>query len=120
MAAGRGARFHPSRLAAARRAPQYDGEFVARDVVRDWFCAAICYPRHRSHHPRSFAMTTMLAAAPEPPTVGQTARWLAGRSFASWREEFDRQGYLVFERVLAPEFVEDIRTALAPHLAREL
>src|SRR4029450_11597293 len=50
----------------------------------------------------------------------QAAPWLKGRSFASWREEFDRQGFLIFERVLSPEQVAAIRAALAPHLARDL
>jgi len=65
-------------------------------------------------------MTTMLSAAPEPSTVDQTSRWLGARSFASWRQEFDQRGYLVFERVLSPDVVDDIRTALKPHLARDL
>jgi ectoine hydroxylase-related dioxygenase (phytanoyl-CoA dioxygenase family) len=63
---------------------------------------------------------TMLSPAPGPSTVDQTSRWLAGRSFTSWRQQFDERGYLIFERVLAPEFVDDIRAALAPHLARDL
>src|SRR5436305_12606166 len=50
----------------------------------------------------------------------QAAPWLKGRSFDSWREEFDRQGYLIFERVLSTEQVAAIRAALAPHLARDL
>src|SRR6185369_6382755 len=50
----------------------------------------------------------------------QAAPWLKGRSFNSWREEFDRQGYLIFERVLSAENVAAIRAALAPHLARDL
>ena len=50
----------------------------------------------------------------------QSAPWLGGRSFASWREEFDRRGYLIFERVLTQDGVADIRAALAPHLARDL
>src|SRR5215212_10727200 len=50
----------------------------------------------------------------------QLAPWLQGRSFESWREEFDRRGYLIFERVLAPADVTDIRHALAPFLARDL
>src|SRR5215468_8101332 len=50
----------------------------------------------------------------------QAAPWLKGRSFASWREEFDRQGFLIFERVLSPANVAAIRAALAPHLARDL
>lgn len=50
----------------------------------------------------------------------QAAPWLQGRAFESWREEFDRRGYLMFERVLSPADVTAIRAALAPHLARDL
>jgi ectoine hydroxylase-related dioxygenase (phytanoyl-CoA dioxygenase family) len=50
----------------------------------------------------------------------QAAPWLGGRSFASWREEFDSHGYLIFERVLRQDRVAEIRAALAPHLARDL
>jgi Phytanoyl-CoA dioxygenase (PhyH) len=50
----------------------------------------------------------------------QAAPWLGERSFASWREEFDRRGYLIFERVLPQDRVAEIRAALAPHLARDL
>ena len=50
----------------------------------------------------------------------QASPWLKGRSFESWREEFDRRGYLIFERVLSTEQVAAIRAALAPHLARDL
>ena len=54
-------------------------------------------------------------------TIAERASpWLKGRSFASLKEEFDRSGYLIFERVLAPERVAEIRAALAPHLARDL
>src|SRR4051794_2087304 len=63
---------------------------------------------------------TMLSAAPELSTIDRAARWLEGRSFASWRQEFDQRGYLIFERVLSPQFVGDIRAALAPHLERDL
>ena len=55
-----------------------------------------------------------------PTSIEQASPWLKGRSFASWREEFDRRGYLIFERVLSPDRVADIRGALAPHLARDL
>jgi ectoine hydroxylase-related dioxygenase (phytanoyl-CoA dioxygenase family) len=55
-----------------------------------------------------------------PTTIEQASAWLQGRSFASWRDEFDRRGYLIFERVLPPERVAEIRTALAPFLARDL
>jgi hypothetical protein len=50
----------------------------------------------------------------------QTAPWLRGRSFASWRDEFDNRGYLIFEHVLPQDQVTEIRAALAPHLARNL
>jgi len=53
-------------------------------------------------------------------TAEQASPWLEGRSFSSWREEFDRRGYLIFERVLAPDRVGEIRAALAPYLARNL
>ena len=53
-------------------------------------------------------------------TMEQAAPWFRGRSFASWREEFDRRGYLIFERVLSADQVAAIRAALAPHLARDL
>src|SRR5258705_4860602 len=53
-------------------------------------------------------------------TAEQASPWFKGRSFASLREEFDRSGYLIFERVLAPDRVAEIRAALAPHLARDL
>src|SRR5882757_9704527 len=52
--------------------------------------------------------------------AAQTTSWFNGRTFESWREEFDRRGYLIFERVLSPAKVADIRAALAPHLARDL
>src|ERR1700682_2821021 len=53
-------------------------------------------------------------------TAEQASPWLKGRTFESWREEFDRRGYLIFERVLSPANVAGIRTALAPFLARDL
>lgn len=65
-------------------------------------------------------MTAMLSAVPEPSTIDPAASWLQGRPFASWRRQFDERGYVIFERVLAPEFVQNLRAALAPHLARDL
>src|SRR3954454_19488620 len=53
-------------------------------------------------------------------TAEQASPWLKGRSFASLKDEFDRSGYLIFERVLAPDRVAELRAALAPHLARDL
>jgi len=52
--------------------------------------------------------------------AAQTTAWFEGRSFQSYRDEFDRRGYLIFERVLSPDGVAEIRAALAPHLARDL
>jgi ectoine hydroxylase-related dioxygenase (phytanoyl-CoA dioxygenase family) len=65
-------------------------------------------------------MTSMPYDAGNPTTVEQAAPWLKGRAFASWREEFDCRGYLIFERVLAPNRVAQLRAALAPFLARDL
>jgi len=50
----------------------------------------------------------------------QAAPWLGGKSFASWRDDFDRRGYLIFERVLTQERIAEIRSALTPYLARDL
>ncbi len=50
----------------------------------------------------------------------QAAPWLNGRTFESRREEFDHRGYLIFDGVLPPAKVAEIRAALAPYLARDL
>ena len=55
-----------------------------------------------------------------PTTIELASPWLKGRTFASWREDFDSRGYLIFERVLSPDRVAGLRTALAPFLARDL
>ena len=55
-----------------------------------------------------------------PTAIEQASPWLQGRAFASWREQFDSSGYLIFERVLSPDHVAEIRTALAPYLERDL
>jgi ectoine hydroxylase-related dioxygenase (phytanoyl-CoA dioxygenase family) len=55
-----------------------------------------------------------------PTTIELASAWLKGRTFASWRDEFDRRGYLIFERALPPDRVAEIRTALAPFLERDL
>jgi len=52
--------------------------------------------------------------------AAQMTSWFNGRTFESWREEFDRCGYLIFERVLSTAKVAEIRAALAPHLARDM
>src|SRR5882757_6905166 len=55
-----------------------------------------------------------------PTTIEQASAWLQGRTFASWRDEFDHRGFLIFEHVLPPDRVTEIRTALAPFLERDL
>src|SRR4030081_2070227 len=55
-----------------------------------------------------------------PTTIELASPWLKGRTFASWREEFDSSVYLIFERVLSPDHVAEIRAALAPFLERDL
>jgi ectoine hydroxylase-related dioxygenase (phytanoyl-CoA dioxygenase family) len=54
-----------------------------------------------------------------PSAVEQASPWLDGRTFASWQDQFDHRGYLIFERVLPPDRVAELRTALAPHLAAD-
>ncbi len=44
------------------------------------------------------------------------APWLKGRSVEDWRRQFDRDGYITFEKVLTPARLKEIRTALAPYL----
>jgi ectoine hydroxylase-related dioxygenase (phytanoyl-CoA dioxygenase family) len=46
--------------------------------------------------------------------------WLQGRSFEDWHDEFDRRGFVIFERVLPADKVAAIRAALAPHIERDL
>ena len=46
--------------------------------------------------------------------------YLGDRSLADWREQYDRDGYLLFERVLDPEQLAQLRTALAPSLEADV
>ncbi|MEO1250933.1 MAG: phytanoyl-CoA dioxygenase family protein [Pseudomonadota bacterium] len=46
--------------------------------------------------------------------------WLSGRSFDAWRAQFDRDGYIIFNRVLSENALRDIRRGLAPHFAAEV
>ena len=41
-------------------------------------------------------------------------------AFKAKREEFDREGYVLFESVLGPEMIESICAALAPYLAADI
>jgi len=61
-----------------------------------------------------------LLAQPVPPDSLQASPLLQGRSFEDWRDEFDRRGFLIFERVLPADKIAEIRAALAPHLGRDL
>lgn len=47
-------------------------------------------------------------------------RWLDGRSFDEWREQFDREGYIIFESVLSAAELQRYRDALAPWLEKNL
>jgi len=42
--------------------------------------------------------------------------WLSERSFEDWREQFDRDGFIIFENVLGENQLADIRGAMAPYL----
>src|SRR3981189_3413163 len=55
-----------------------------------------------------------------PTAIEQASPWLQERTFASWREQFDSSGFLLLQRVLSPDHVAEIRTALAPYLERDL
>ncbi|HEY2247817.1 MAG TPA: phytanoyl-CoA dioxygenase family protein, partial [Bradyrhizobium sp.] len=61
-----------------------------------------------------------MAQAAVADSAQQATPWLQGRAFESWREQFDANGFLIFERVLTPDTVAAIRAALAPYLARDL
>ncbi len=54
--------------------------------------------------------------SPQQNEVNALSDWLAGRLFDDWRAQFDRDGYLVFESVLTPHELSDIKKALAPYL----
>lgn len=58
----------------------------------------------------------------QPPAIPETdiAQWLQGRSFADWRAQFDKDGYLIFERILGDDDLNDLRAALAPWLNSDL
>jgi ectoine hydroxylase-related dioxygenase (phytanoyl-CoA dioxygenase family) len=61
-----------------------------------------------------------MAQAASPDFHVQGSPWMQGRSFEDWRGEFDRRGFVIFERVLPAEKVAAIRAALAPHLGQDL
>ncbi|MEM8772731.1 MAG: phytanoyl-CoA dioxygenase family protein [Pseudomonadota bacterium] len=47
-------------------------------------------------------------------------QWLGGRSFADWRTDFDRNGYVIFENILPDETIEAVRAALRPYLDADI
>jgi ectoine hydroxylase-related dioxygenase (phytanoyl-CoA dioxygenase family) len=42
--------------------------------------------------------------------------WLGGRPFEDWRAQFDRDGYLIFNKVLTADQLSEIQNALDPYL----
>src|SRR5260370_33492493 len=56
---------------------------------------------------------------PMPTTIEQASPWLQGRTFASWREEFDHRGYLFFVPGLSSPPGGGIPTTPPPSLCRD-
>ncbi len=48
------------------------------------------------------------------------SRYLGERSFAQWRTQFDKDGFVIFENVLSAREIEKIRVALSPLLAKNI
>jgi len=57
---------------------------------------------------------------PDADAADRLTRRFDGRSFAECRAAFDRDGYLIFDRVLPDDALSRIRAALAPHLGRDI
>lgn len=43
-------------------------------------------------------------------------RHLQSRPLAAWRDQFDTQGFVIFEKILSPDDVARVRAALDPYL----
>ncbi|MEO1135149.1 MAG: phytanoyl-CoA dioxygenase family protein [Pseudomonadota bacterium] len=58
----------------------------------------------------------------EAPAVDEhlLKNWLAGRSLTHWRGQFDRDGYVIFDKVLSDLELGEIKTALAPYLDQDV
>jgi ectoine hydroxylase-related dioxygenase (phytanoyl-CoA dioxygenase family) len=69
---------------------------------------------------RYLLRTSIMALSIPLDSLPQASPCLQGRSFEEWRNEFDRRGFLIFERVLPADRVAAVRAALAPHLGRDL
>lgn len=57
---------------------------------------------------------------PETAAPEILARRFSGRSFAECRADFDRDGFVIFNNVLSPAEIANLRAALAPHLDRDI
>ena len=44
------------------------------------------------------------------------AKWLGGRSFAEAFEQYDREGYIIFENVMTADEVDAYQAALEPYM----
>lgn len=58
-----------------------------------------------------------MSALPPDTNIQQ---WLADRTFDDWREQFDHDGYIVFENVLTVDQLTSVRDALAPYLEKDI
>ena len=61
-----------------------------------------------------------MASAPQSSDRTDLDRWLGGRNFADVRADFDRDGYVIFERVLDPDMIDRVRAALQPYLEADV
>jgi ectoine hydroxylase-related dioxygenase (phytanoyl-CoA dioxygenase family) len=61
-----------------------------------------------------------MASAPQSSDRPDLDRWLGGRNFADVRADFDRDGYVIFERVLDPDMIDRVRAALQPYLEADV
>ncbi len=59
-------------------------------------------------------------AATDATDTRDILQWLDGRSFDDWREQFDRDGYITFDRVLSEDTLADVRKGLAPYLDADI
>jgi ectoine hydroxylase-related dioxygenase (phytanoyl-CoA dioxygenase family) len=47
-------------------------------------------------------------------------KWLGDRTVDQWREEFDHNGYIIFENILSGEQLSSIKNALSPYLDQNI
>jgi len=53
-------------------------------------------------------------------TPDDLSPWLQNRSFDQWRQNFDQDGYLIFNNVLTAAQVNALRSALEPFIAKDV